>query len=77
MRYSIIIMGVSGCGKTTLAESLAQRLGYVMIEGDSWHPPENVEKMRNNKKKKNAERDGWNDALADQMHQHPNGSILT
>ena len=75
MRYSIIIMGVSGCGKTTLAESLAQRLGYVMIEGDSWHPPENVEKMRNGIALQDADRAGWLDALAEQMQLHPNGSI--
>ena len=77
MRYSIIIMGVSGCGKTTLAESLAQRLGYVMIEGDSWHPPENVEKMRNGIALQDADRAGWLDALAEQMQLHPNGSVLT
>ena len=77
MRYSIIIMGVSGCGKTTLAESLAHKLGYVMIEGDSWHPPENVEKMRQGIALQDADRAGWLDALAGQLQLHPDGSVLT
>lgn len=77
MRYSIIIMGVSGCGKTTLADSLAQKLGYAMVEGDAWHPPENVEKMRNGIALQDADRAGWLDALAEQMQLHPDGSVLT
>ena len=77
MRYSIIIMGVSGCGKTTLAESLAQKLGYVMIEGDSWHPPQNVEKMRQGIALQDADRAGWLDALAGQLQLHLDGSVLT
>lgn len=41
----IVIMGVSGCGKTTIASSLAEKLGGRYLEGDSFHPPENKEKM--------------------------------
>lgn len=77
MRYSIIIMGVSGCGKTTLAEPLAQKLAYAMIEGDVWHPQANVEKMRNGIALQDADRAGWLDALAQQMELHPEGSVLT
>ena len=46
MTRAVIVMGVAGCGKTTLAAALAQRLGWQFIEGDTLHPPENVEKMR-------------------------------
>lgn len=43
---ALIAMGVSGCGKSTLGALLADRLGWPFEDGDSFHPPENVEKMR-------------------------------
>ena len=46
VRY-IIVMGVSGCGKSTVAALLAGRLGWAFVEGDALHPPANVEKMSN------------------------------
>ncbi|MFM2423122.1 MAG: hypothetical protein RL291_1652 [Pseudomonadota bacterium] len=42
---AIILMGVSGVGKTTTAQRLAKELGWEFRDGDSFHPPENVEKM--------------------------------
>lgn len=44
-RPFFIIMGVSGCGKTTIASMLAEELGGTYLEGDSFHPAENKEKM--------------------------------
>ena len=41
----VVVMGVSGSGKTTVAKLLAERLGWQFQEGDTLHPPENVEKM--------------------------------
>ena len=41
----IIVMGVSGSGKTTVANGLAQRLGWQCLEGDAFHPSANVAKM--------------------------------
>ena len=41
----IVIMGVSGCGKTTAAGRLAEQIGGVYLEGDDYHPPENKKKM--------------------------------
>lgn len=43
---AIVVMGVSGVGKTTIAEALAKRLGWAFCDGDAFHPPANVEKMR-------------------------------
>ncbi len=40
-------MGVSGCGKSTIALMLAHRLNWIFEEGDWFHPPSNVEKMHN------------------------------
>jgi len=41
----VVVMGVSGSGKTTVAKLLAETLGWQFQEGDTLHPPENVEKM--------------------------------
>lgn len=41
----LVVMGVSGCGKSTVAALLAGRLGWDFAEGDDLHPPDNVAKM--------------------------------
>jgi gluconokinase len=41
----LVVMGVSGCGKSTVAELLAERLEWPFMEGDSLHPPANIAKM--------------------------------
>ena len=41
----VVVMGVSGCGKTTVGNLLASRLGYPFLDADEFHPPENVAKM--------------------------------
>ena len=41
----VIVMGVSGSGKTTVARGVADRAGWRLVEGDALHPPENVAKM--------------------------------
>lgn len=45
-KIAIVVMGVAGCGKTTVAEALAERLGWPVADADDFHPPENVAKMR-------------------------------
>ncbi|HQW28279.1 MAG TPA: gluconokinase [Verrucomicrobiales bacterium] len=41
----IVIMGVSGCGKSTIAKHLATKINGMFLEGDAFHPPENKAKM--------------------------------
>ena len=41
----VVVMGVSGSGKTTVARGIAERLGWECLEGDDLHPPANVAKM--------------------------------
>ncbi len=43
----LIIMGVAGCGKTSVGKMLSEKLGWKYYEGDNYHPKENVEKMSN------------------------------
>ena len=46
MTRRVVIMGVSGCGKSSVGARLAARLGLNYRDGDDLHPPENVAKMR-------------------------------
>jgi gluconokinase len=46
MSQVFIVMGVSGCGKSTIAQKLASATGGEWLEGDAFHPPENKMKMR-------------------------------
>jgi carbohydrate kinase (thermoresistant glucokinase family) len=55
----VVIMGVSGSGKTTVARLLADKLGWRFQEGDALHPPENVEKMRGGTPLADADRLPW------------------
>lgn len=61
----IVVMGVSGSGKTTVGRGLAQRLGWVYAEGDDFHPAENVEKMRNGVALTDEDRLPWLERLRD------------
>jgi gluconokinase len=52
-------MGVAGCGKTTVAKLFAQKSGATFYEGDDFHPPENIAKMRAGIPLTDADREGW------------------
>jgi len=60
----IVVMGVSGCGKTTVGRALAERLGRPFQEGDALHPPENVAKMASGTPLSDADRAPWLEAVA-------------
>jgi carbohydrate kinase (thermoresistant glucokinase family) len=61
----LVVMGVSGCGKTTVGEELARRLGWPFQEGDRLHPPANVAKMAAGSPLEDADRGPWLEAVAD------------
>jgi gluconokinase len=60
----VVLMGVSGVGKSTVGRRLADALGYGYAEGDSYHPAANVEKMRAGRALDDADRWPWLRAIA-------------
>ena len=76
----IVVMGVSGCGKTTVAEGLADALGWSFDEGDQFHPPANIAKMSAHMPLTDEDRWPWLQALAERIAAHENAgrsSILS
>lgn len=60
----VVVMGVAGSGKTTVARMLARKCGGTFVEGDEFHPPENVAKMAGGVPLEDDDRWGWLDAIA-------------
>ena len=60
----ILVMGVSGSGKTTIGGKIAEMLGSAFVEGDTFHPPKNVTKMRGGSPLEDADRWPWLNAIA-------------
>ena len=61
----VVVMGVSGSGKTTVARGLATSLGWRFVEGDDLHPADNVARMRQGVPLTDRERLPWLEALRD------------
>lgn len=61
----VVVMGVCGCGKTTIGRMLADRLDAVFIEGDELHPAGNKDKMAAGIPLDDKDREPWLDAIAE------------
>ncbi|HWU53999.1 MAG TPA: gluconokinase, partial [Rhizomicrobium sp.] len=61
----IVVMGVAGSGKTTIASGLAETLGVPFVEGDSLHPPANVKKMASGIPLTDEDRWPWLEAIGE------------
>jgi gluconokinase len=64
---ALVVMGVSGSGKTTIADKLAERLGWTCEDGDKYHPKRNVEKMSAGHPLTDEDRWPWLNAIADEI----------
>jgi gluconokinase len=64
---ALVVMGVSGSGKSTISESLARRLGWRYEDGDRFHPPSNVAKMSAGQPLTDEDRWPWLQAIADEI----------
>jgi gluconokinase len=60
----IMLMGVAGCGKSTIGEALSRALGWPFRDADSFHPESNVAKMSRGEPLTDADRTPWLDAIA-------------
>ena len=63
----VVLMGVSGSGKTTIGTALAERLGWPFLDGDDFHPPENVAKMSAGTPLTDEDRWPWLDRLNSEL----------
>jgi gluconokinase len=68
----IIVMGVSSSGKSTIGQSVARRLHVPFLDGDGYHPAENVEKMRAGIPLTDEDRWPWLERLAKALHEAAN-----
>lgn len=73
----IILMGVTGCGKSSAGKLLSKKIGLPFLDGDDYHPPENILKMKSGKPLNDHDRIPWLNNLIQQISKAgPNGCIL-
>jgi carbohydrate kinase (thermoresistant glucokinase family) len=73
---NIVVMGVSGCGKTTIGALVAHELGLPFTDGDSLHPVENIAKMAAGTPLDDADRGPWLDTVGRELAGSVNGLVV-
>ena len=71
----LVVMGVAGCGKSTVGAALAERLGAVYLDGDTLHPPANIAKMSRGEPLTDEDRWPWL-AIVGQRLAEPDGVLI-
>jgi len=77
LRGCVVFMGVSGCGKSSLAAAVSAELRLPLVEGDVHHPPSSRAKMQAGVALTDADRQQWLDTLAAVLASHPGSILLT
>ena len=70
LAQAVVLMGVTGSGKTTIGLRLAARLNWAFYDGDDFHSPANIEKMRRGEPLTDADRAPWLDRLRELLAGH-------
>jgi gluconokinase len=73
----VVSMGVSATGKTTVGQDIAKELGYEFLEGDSYHPQANLDKMAAGVPLDDEDREPWLAALAEETARRDNAGRST
>lgn len=73
----VVVMGVAGSGKSVLAGRLARELGGTLLEGDDFHQPASVEKMRSGTPLDDADREPWLTRLGGVMASQAGAVVLS
>lgn len=77
MSSPIVVMGVSGSGKSTVGAALAQRLRVPFADADDFHPPANVAKMSSGEPLDDDDRYPWLEAIGEWLATHPGGGVMS
>jgi gluconokinase len=77
MASPIVVMGVSGSGKSTVGAALAQRLRVPFADADDFHPPANVAKMTSGQALNDDDRYPWLEAIGQWLVEHPDGGVMS
>ena len=73
----IVVMGVSGSGKSTVGAALARRLGVPFADADAFHPQSNIAKMAAGEPLTDADRYPWLAAIGSWLAQHADGGVMS
>lgn len=73
----VVVMGVSGSGKSTVGVALAQRLGVPFVDADALHPPANIAKMAAGEPLDDDDRRPWLDKVGEWLAGHRDGGVVS
>ncbi len=77
MGAPIVVMGVSGSGKSTVGAALAQRLRVPFADADDFHPQANIDKMSAGHALTDDDRYPWLEAIGEWLAEHPDGGVMS
>ena len=77
MARPIVVMGVSGSGKSTVGAALAQRLRVSFADADDFHPPENIAKMTAGRPLDDDDRHPWLESIGEWLALHGDGGVMS